>query len=114
MVPGPGHADARSMLLAEAVTFDPGVVVAVFIVFLLVCTTALAVIITGICAGYRSGRDPQRTRAAAAWRTCLGIDLAALLLAVVTRAPLPMTATIAAVTALTWAMHRLGTVARWR
>lgn len=102
------------MLLAEAVTFDPGLVVALFVAFLLVCAAALAVAVTGVCAGYRAGRDPGRARAGAAWRTCLAIDAAALVLALVTRAPLAMTATIAAVTALTWATHQLGALTRGR
>ncbi len=100
------------MLLAEAVTFDPGLVVAVFVVFLLVCAAALAVVVTGLCAGFRVGRDPGRTKAMTAWRTCLGFEAAALLLAVVAGAPLTFCAIVAALTALTAAMPRLGAVTR--
>ena len=35
------------VLLAEAVTFDPGLVVAAFLVFLLVCAGAIAVVVVG-------------------------------------------------------------------
>ncbi len=100
--------DARPMLFAEAVTFDPEVVIAVFIVLLLMCAAALAVTVTGVVAGFRAGRDPGRTRAVTAWQTCLGIDAAALAIAALTRAPMVMTATIAAVTVATWASRRLG------
>ena len=96
------------MLFAEAVTFDPGLVAALFVAFLVVCAAALAVVVTGLVAGFRAGRDPERTRAAAAWRTCLGVEVAALALAAVTRAPLVMTATIAAITAATWGSRALG------
>ena len=47
-----------------------------------------------------------------AWRTCLGIEAAALLLAVVAGAPLTFCAIVAALTALTAAMPRLGAVTR--
>ncbi len=98
------------MLFAEAVTFDPEVVVAVFIVFLLACAAALAVVVTGLVAGFRAGRDPGRTRALAAWRTCLGIDVATLAIVAATRAPIVMTAAVVGVTAATAASRQLG---RW-
>ena len=96
------------MLLAEAVTFDPGLVVALFIVFLLVCATAVAVVVTGICSGYRAGRDPGRTRAVNAWRTCLTVDAAAFVIAVVAGAPVEVIVSVAVVTALTWLARRVG------
>lgn len=90
MVSGSIVADDRAMLLAEAVTFDPGLVVALFVGFLLVCAAAAAVVVTGIVSGYRHGRDPDRRRPATAWRTCLAIEAAVVALMIITWAPLQL------------------------
>lgn len=101
-------ADDRRMLLAEAVTFDPGLVVALFVAFLLVCAAAAAVVITGIVSGYRHGRDPDRRRAATAWHTCLAIEAAAGALLVITWAPLQLTVLGLIAPALAWGSFLLG------
>ena len=68
-------------ILAEAVTFDPGLVVAVLLVVALVCIGGVAVAVIGVCAGFRSGRDPQLTRAPVAWQVCLAIEVVAVVTA---------------------------------
>lgn len=94
-------------LLAEAVTFDPGLVVALFLVFALVCIAGVAVVVVGICAGYVSGRDAGRTRAMTAWQVCLALEGVALVLALGAVHPVSVLVTGAAF-ATAIAAHRIG------
>jgi divalent metal cation (Fe/Co/Zn/Cd) transporter len=98
-------APAGAGILAEAVTFDPGVVVGLFVVAVLLFISAIAVVVTGVCAGYRSGRDPGRTNAEAAWRVCLVIELGGVAAATASFEPTLMLAT--------WAALGSAVVARW-
>lgn len=74
-------------VLAEAVTFDPGLVVVVFIVFLLTCAAGLAVVVIGIVSGVRSARSPDLHRPRLVWRCCVVIEAAVAALATVLMAP---------------------------
>ena len=65
---------ASGALLAETVTFSPGEVVLVLALLGLVIAVVGGVVIVGIVAGYRSGRDPERTLARRAWVACLVIE----------------------------------------
>jgi hypothetical protein len=75
------------MLLAEAVTFDPGIVVLAFVVFLVVCSAVAALVVGGLVAGVRAARDPSRRTAAATWAVCAGVQATVLVLAVITGWP---------------------------
>lgn len=97
-----------SPVLAEAVTFDPGLVVALFAGFLLVCLTALVIVVVGIVAGYRSGRHPGRTRAAIAWRTCLAAQALVAVTAVATGADVGIVAGVGAALATSVAANLVG------
>lgn len=75
-------------ILAEAVTFDPGVVVAALLLVVLAGLAGGAVVVTGIAAGYLSGRDADRQRAAAAWRLCVVVEVLAVVVTLATFAPI--------------------------
>jgi hypothetical protein len=94
------------VLLAEAVTFDPGLVVAAFLVFLLVCAGAIAVVVVGIVSGVRSARAPDLRRPLIAWRSCVAIEAAVALLATVAMAPV-------LVLVVAWAALGSSVAARW-
>ncbi|CAN5509784.1 hypothetical protein BH10ACT3_BH10ACT3_18580 [soil metagenome] len=100
MEPGAGPVQSRGMqfssssssppvagVLAEAVTFDPGVVVAFFVVAVLVAVSAAAVVVVGIVVGYRSGRDDTLDLARRSWVCCLTIESALVAVAVLSVAP---------------------------
>lgn len=63
------------VILAEAVTFDPGVVVAFFLVLLLVGASWLVALVMGIVCGLHHGRDPRNPRAATVWWCCLALQV---------------------------------------
>jgi hypothetical protein len=70
------------MLLAETVTFDPGVVIVVFLLFLAVVLSAVVVVVGGFVAGVLAARDPARAGSAAVWTACAAVEGAGLVGAV--------------------------------
>ncbi len=78
---------ASDALLAEAVTFSPGEVVLVLALLGVVIAVAGGVVVVGIVAGYRSGRDPQRGPARRAWVACLAVEALWLIPAASSREP---------------------------
>jgi len=104
--PTPPH----GLILAEAVTFDPEFMVAVFVVFLVVVLAAFAVVVTGIVAGFRAGRDPGPSRASSAWWFCLVLELAFTVPALLSLDPrwIGLTAGIVALTVLANQLGRWG------
>lgn len=65
--------DGYGMIVAEAVTFDPGFVVAILVLFALACAIVIATVACGIVAGYRFGIDHDRVAARTMWIASLAL-----------------------------------------
>lgn len=63
------------MILAEAVTFDPSVVVAFFLVLALGALGWFASLVLGVACGRRFGHDPSERRAGTVWSCCVAAQL---------------------------------------
>lgn len=100
------------MVLAEAISIDPGVVVLILAVLLLLLLAAAAIAVAGVVAGVRSGRDPARTRATAVWAACLAAESALLVAAIASTDVLWIGPTLALValtaSARPWGRRRRG------
>lgn len=71
LAPRPGS----GVMLAEAVTFDPGIVVAFFMVLLVIGLTWLGTLVMGVACGRRFGRDRADRRAAIVWWCCTTVQV---------------------------------------
>lgn len=83
------------MLLAEAPSIDPGVVVLVLLVFLLLVAAAVGIVLWTLVAGYRWGADRARRRMRAVWTAGMALETFAVLLAFVGGEPGAIAGTLA-------------------
>ena len=97
-----------SVLLAETVQIDPGVVILILVVFALVVALMIAVAVGTLIAGFRYGVDPARRRAHVVWITGLCLEAGAMVLALAALEPWPIVA-VAALLAASVGAWRLGT-----
>jgi choline-glycine betaine transporter len=67
------------VVVAESISIDPGLLVLILAIVFVLLLAAAGVVVVGVVAGYRSGRDPERQSLTVVWAACVGLEALVLL-----------------------------------